>query len=105
LYVTVDGFLYPCERVSLSSAACCLGHVSSGIDEAMARQLLNIGTLTPADCKGCWAVRLCSTCCRNCDNGERLDPATKLASCGAVRGRAHRVLRRYCTLKEFGIRV
>lgn len=80
LLVTVDGKLYPCERVN-ENAHMCIGSLNTGFDYKTIRELMNIGELTAEKCKDCWAIRHCSICARLCDDGEMLSAQIKLQHC------------------------
>ena len=103
LFVTVEGDLYPCERVSETSKACMLGSLNSGIDIEKAKEFLNIGRLTEDECKNCWAVRYCGACIACADNGEKLDKKQKLSYCIMFRSKAEAKLKKYCAYKELNI--
>jgi uncharacterized protein len=103
LFVTVNGDMYPCERVSETSAACKLGSHDTGIDLERAKEFLNIGCLTEEECKNCWAGRFCSACIACADNGEKMDKNLKLSYCEMFKEDAEAKLKKYCTFKEFNI--
>jgi uncharacterized protein len=103
LFVTINGELFPCERLSETSKVCKLGTLDSGIDIEKARKFLNIGRLTEEECKNCWAARFCQACIASADNQENLDKKLKLSYCRDFKTSAEAKLRKYCTYKEFGI--
>ena len=84
LFVSTDGTLYPCERVSETSECMKIGSLNAGIDYEKADKLLNIAALTPAKCRNCWAQTLCTTCCRLADENGTLSGEQKNKHCWAV---------------------
>ena len=92
VFVTVDGDLFPCERVSETSDALRIGTLDSGYNIEQAKAILNIGALTPDICRNCWAFTSCDICCKRADNGC-LDAKTKLQHCEeSRRGLANNLL-------------
>lgn len=102
LFITVDGTLYPCERVSETSEIMKIGHIDTGFDSAKVQQLLNIGQVSAESCKDCWAINFCSICAASLDNNTHLCAEKKKARCEIVKLDIHDSLIEYCILKEFG---
>ncbi len=83
--VTVDGDIFPCERVSEVSEAMKIGSIESGLDMEKAKALLNIGALTPNACRNCWAFLQCGLCAKFADNNGTLSGDKKLSYCNSSR--------------------
>jgi len=103
LFVSVNGTLYPCERVSETSDAVAIGNLSSGFDMENAIKVLNVGKLTEEDCKGCWAIRHCTICVKQCDNNGELCAELKRSQCEQIRQTTEAQLKEYLLLKDFNI--
>ncbi len=76
-YVSVgpDGTIYACHRQGGSK----IGHVDSGIDEALQQEWLDNRFYNHKECNDCWAKHLCGGGCResHChETGERSWPGT-----------------------------
>lgn len=84
LFVTVDGSIYPCEKI-VENSAFCLGNINdvNKIDKRKAREILNSATITEEECKRCWAFRFCEMCVSHCLNPATncLSKETKLLQC------------------------
>lgn len=65
LFVDVNGYFYPCEKI-IESEALHIGSVYDGIDQKKVLEFANIGKLTNEDCKHCWALRFCELCVSQC---------------------------------------
>lgn len=100
VFVTVDGDLFPCERVSETSEATRIGNIDDGFDIEKARKILNIVQLTPEECKNCWAIRHCMQCVRACDNNGELSRELKLYNCARVRNEIEESFKEYLLYKE-----
>jgi len=102
LFVTVDGDLFPCERVSEISETVHLGSLSTGIDVKKAEEILNVGKVTEQECLNCWALLHCSMCVAQCDDGEKICKCTKLKNCEQSKRKVLDDLLEVSALKEFG---
>lgn len=102
LFIDINGNFFPCERVSESSEVMKVGHVDEGFYLDKVDSLLNVGRLTEDKCKNCWAFRFCTLCAAAADDLKELSAQRKMSRCGDVRNLTDRLLRDYCTLKEFG---
>jgi uncharacterized protein len=103
LFVTTNGNLFPCERVSEISSVSRIGSLETGIDPGQARKILNIGSLTEKECRQCWASRFCIACVSCADNGEELDRTLKLSQCREIRKNTEYKFIKYCIYREFQI--
>ncbi len=100
LLVTYDGKLIPCERVSETSEAICLGNLDTGIDLEKAQTLLNVAGFTAEACKKCWAFSLCSLCIKYADNYGKFSPEKRLSYCDSSRANALHGLYEQIMLRE-----
>lgn len=86
LFVTIDGSIYPCEKI-VENKAFCIGNINDNkddkIDVDQARKILNSATITQDNCKKCWAFRFCEMCVSHCLNPATgcLSKETKLLHC------------------------
>lgn len=62
LMVSVDGKMYPCERVSETIERNCIGEIENGINVNKVVDLLNIDKLNEKNCIECFAFRHCTLC-------------------------------------------
>ena len=99
LFVSAQGDLYPCERVSESSDAMKIGNLHDGIDLQKVSDLSNIGALTSEECKNCWAFRLCSICPKCADAITHLSGERKIKYCAASKMNAEHILKEQILLK------
>lgn len=103
LFMTVDGSFYPCEKVSETSPYTRIGHVDTGYDLDAVKRILNLGALTPDECKNCWSILMCSICVVSVDDPQTgLSRRKKLALCPGIRRSNELMLKNFCTLKERG---
>lgn len=101
LLVDVNGKLFPCERVSESSSAMCIGTLDRGFDVENASRLLNVGHLTEAACKQCWCFRYCTICAKRADDGSNgLSVDAKISFCDETRAGAYGRLKQHLFFKE-----
>lgn len=102
LFVSVDGKLYPCERVSESSEMTCIGDIRDGINIEKALEILNIENVTAEKCKKCWAYFHCFLCAAQADEGKCLSSRTICEKCGNCQYSIEETMKNYVTLKSFG---
>ncbi len=102
LFVTVDGKLFPCERVSESSEMTCIGDIREGINIERALKILNIENVTSEKCKNCWAYFHCFLCVAQADEGKCLSDLTLCRECVKCKHSVEETMKDYVTLKEFG---
>lgn len=100
LFVTVDGEFFPCERVSEVSKVMNIGNLDNGFKVKRADDLLNIGKLTPVECKKCWALTKCNICAKAIEKDGELSAEAKLSLCDNVRGSTEAKLKELILLKE-----
>lgn len=102
LFLSADGFFYPCEQVSESSKASRLGDLESGIDLEKVGNLLNLERYTREMCRDCWAYRYCNICIARADDGETISAPYIQRSCAFMRESVENDLLDYCTLRDLG---
>ena len=85
LFVNALGKLYPCERVSETSSAMCIGSLFDGFDLLNVDKLLNVGRMTGDHCRKCWCFRHCVLCAKKAVNDSGiLSAERKLTYCKSV---------------------
>ena len=102
LFVSADGFYYPCERVSETSDVVKIGDVEKGLDVSKAKAIMNIGKTTEEECKKCWAVMHCTLCVVTADNQFEYSGSKRLAGCSDVKQMVEDYLMTICFLKTHG---
>lgn len=103
LFVSADGNLYPCERVSEASQAMNIGNLWDGFDFEKVDKILNIAQTTAEDCKNCWAFRHCTLCGKHSDNCGELSADLRRSQCDNVRAQVEDTFRDYLWMKEFNV--
>jgi len=101
MFVSVDGTIYPCERVSELSVPMQLGHVKDGVID-IAKAILSIGKITEKQCINCWAYRYCIQCAAGADDLESLSPTIRLSKCDGIKRTVENEFKTFCSLKELG---
>ena len=102
IFINADGLLFPCERVSETSSATCIGNIESGVILEKALSLLNIEKATSDSCQNCWAYAMCDICVAHADNGERILGEKILDECEQSKANFDAMLKDYVVLKEYG---
>lgn len=102
LFVSAEGFFYPCERVSEASQVTRIGDINNGVDLKKTEQLLNIERATSKACHNCWAYRYCQICVGAADDLDRISPDLIQKRCPRVKGQAEETFKDYCVMKELG---
>lgn len=101
LFADVNGRLFPCERVSETSPAMCIGTLDDGFDLENANRLLNVGDLTESACKQCWSFRYCGMCAKKADvAAAALSAEAKLLHCQQHKSAAYGKLKQYLLFWE-----
>ncbi len=72
LFVTINGDLYPCERLKDNSDVMRIGSIFSSIDEEKAQYLYNVGYVCADRCVHCWNIRHCKICSTKINDGNSL---------------------------------
>lgn len=65
LFVTYDGYFYPCEKVDDSSCLMKIGSVDTGFDEERIKQIYNLFYKNDSKCKNCWNILHCNICAKS----------------------------------------
>lgn len=102
IFVTAEGNIYPCERVSEISEVSKIGDIKKGIDKNKVLNLLNIERYSQDRCKDCWAYQHCTICIACADDTKNISNKEIEKHCWKVRGGFEEAMKNYCTLKEFG---
>ena len=102
MFVSVEGKIYPCERVSELSDVACIGDISTGIDNQKVIECLNIERFTKDKCKDCWAYRLCGLCVTSLDCFTELCGKCLEEKCIEFKCEQEETLKDYIALKELG---
>lgn len=103
IFMTVEGFFYPCEKVCETLSQVCIGNVESGIDVEKAKKLLNIEHYTEEKCRNCWAYNHCNICCASMEEGEMSTVISK--KCSDRKRVLEEKFKDYCILKSIGERI
>jgi uncharacterized protein len=77
LFVDVDGFFYPCEKI-IENEGFRIGSIYDGINYEKAYQFANVGKLSEKECKHCWAMRFCELCISQCIDCESKDISSEV---------------------------
>jgi uncharacterized protein len=102
LFVSAEGNLYPCERVSEESEISRIGTIYDGIDRQKAELLLNIEKETSAKCRNCWAYLYCGICIGEIDGLDKICTDKLKDSCPLMRDGVEETFKDYCVLKSLG---
>lgn len=102
LFVTADGQLFPCEKVSEKSSFSRIGDLDTGFDVDKARQIMNIGKANEEQCSRCWAFRYCDICVRAVDGLEHLSSRLQGEACKSSVFSNDQVLKDYCVMCDLG---
>lgn len=96
IFVDVNGNIFPCEKLN-SSMANSIGDIDNGINIDIVKKLMNIGKMTEAQCKRCFAMRFCSICVQKCYNPEKgcIDLEQKEEQCNKIKNKAINQLKQY----------
>lgn len=97
LYVTVNGFFFPCEKFSQKCECANIGNLHDGFYYDRIEKLINLGRVTEDNCKKCWAIRLCSMCAVMANGSEELSPELKNGQCLIVKKQILSDLKDLCT--------
>lgn len=81
LFITVNGDLFPCERVSETSEIFNLGNIFTDFNIDKIKYLLNIYNLTKDKCLNCWGAYHCNQCIKYADNKTNLSAEKRLSNC------------------------
>jgi len=97
-HVTPDGMLHACKRVD---SCLPIGHVATGYDERKIEALLKrFAKLVQAQCRDCWALRLCRKCLADIAEGPHLSRDRLSAICAGRLREVERDLVDYCRARS-----
>ena len=99
LLVSVNGDLYPCERINEVESN-CIGNLQHGFDVEKAKRILNVGVITESKCRDCWALRQCSICIKSFDYSHPNAFVEKAKLCSSIQESAFEKLRWMILLYE-----
>lgn len=98
LFVSCEGFLYPCERVNL---AYCIGHIKTGINiEYIYKLIEGWSNFFKYICPNCWAIRLCHKCIADFDIYDNYKSKMVKKFCSNQKKSITQDLVNYCTILE-----
>ena len=89
LFVDTEGIFFPCEKILLRDNL-SIGNLTSGFNFEIVKNMSNIGKMTEARCKKCWAMRFCEICVSQCNDIEKneLTAQQKEFTCKAQEAKA-----------------
>ncbi len=97
-HVTVDGRLHMCEH---GNDLFPIGHIDTGFDAERIRTYLHdYRRLFEAECRDCWAVRLCMKCIPSVSQGDRLSCERRNELCRRQRRAIENALVAYCQARR-----
>lgn len=102
LFLNVDGYFYPCERVSEESDIMKIGNINEGINIEKAKRIMNVGKISESRCKKCWAFMYCGICASQADNLQDLSDDLVKIRCTSEKSKTENMFKDYCTLRELG---
>lgn len=92
LFVNAEGDFFPCEKANEMSEHLKIGNIYSDFDTEKMKAIYNIGKISEEECVDCWAIKLCSTCAVNIDDGTKLSKKLKQSRCVAQKKQLDREL-------------
>lgn len=102
LFLSADGYYYPCERVNETSSLARIGSISTGIDIGKVKDVINIEKYTAKECRNCWAYRYCTVCVRNiCIDNHNIKDAI-IESCSGIKLLVEEAFKDYSMMRSLG---
>ena len=80
-FTTIDGRIYPCEKINDNSHAMQIGTIETGFDIQHIKSLYNMLGLLDGKCNNCWNIRLCNICPMKIDTGLSLSKEQLAIEC------------------------
>ena len=77
-----------------------VGTLDTGFNMDQVKYILNVGQLTPEECKKCWAFSLCDICAKKVDDGQKLSPSLRRIACRETKETAFYKIREKILLYE-----
>ena len=103
LFVSVDGTMYPCEKVIENSEITKLGDIYCGVNIERARRIMNVERSQKTDCRSCWAYRYCSMCIVGYSDVCNKPDSYAINRCDQIRAKLEEDLIEYITLIKLGV--
>lgn len=100
-FISVDGEIYPCEKVP-ECEEMSLGNIYSGFIINKAKDILNIARITEKQCINCWAFVFCYSCVATCIDESGISAEKRINKCNGVRETALETLKNILRLQEYG---
>jgi uncharacterized protein len=104
LFVSVDGSLFPCEKVNETKEYIKIGDIENGFDENQMKKLLNIGAAVEDKCIECWMLRQCSRCISQIEFSVEPSVEDVLSECHKTNSGVRFSLYELAVLREFGFK-
>lgn len=101
LFLNVEGLFYPCERINELSPCAIIGDIEKGLNIEQCKTLLNIGKITPNQCKHCWAISQCKSCFIQSDLDGNLCPQSRLKNCSQYKNAILNEFMDLCILDKY----
>ena len=101
-FVTAEGKIFPCEKVSEKSELACIGDLASGFDVEKIESVLNVGKASEKQCQKCWAYRYCDVCIRAVDCLDHISNRLQKEACSRNQRNSDQMLKDYCVLVDLG---
>ncbi|MCR1824680.1 Cys-rich peptide radical SAM maturase CcpM, partial [Terrisporobacter muris] len=101
-FITTDGDIYPCEKVSEKSCLSKIGTLDDGIDLEKASKLLNIGQFYEEKCFNCWSYTNCGICIAKLNEIDRSEEEIEPQYCDLIKYTTESNMKDYCVLKSLG---
>lgn len=102
LFVTTEGDLYPCEKISEVSTVANIGNIYKGINIEKAKKILNIEKDMEKQCHNCWAYSHCTMCLVQSEAIDEDDFSKEeiLKKCTKIRANVEESFKNYCMYNE-----
>lgn len=100
LFVSIDGGLYPCERLKDTSDVMKIGTLNEGFDFEKVKYIYNVGYVCTDRCKNCWNIRHCKICATKINDGQCLSKELCAYECKYDTKLTEENLRQYMAISE-----
>ena len=103
IMVTVNGEIFPCERVSEKLECAKIGNLEEGFNYKKVKNMLNCGKMTEDECKVCWNLSQCAICIGSVTpTNNSISKEDKLKACSKSKRNTMKKIRELCVLIENG---
>ncbi len=104
IFVSVEGKLFPCEKIDETSDFFCIGSIEDGVNAEKIKKIMNIGEITKKECIDCWNLQNCMICANQIEFEQDKIPnkANKLKVCKDEKNRVLNDFYELCVLRELG---